>query len=216
MDAWPLFDLRLQCRGVSLRAVREADLAHLAAIQPSDYEHDPAAEMLAGLSHDQNRRRLVYQGYWRSVGTWSVRSWTLDMVVERDSCVVGVQSLEAENFPRLRTVDSGSWLIEPVRGQGVGIAMRMAALGLAFDHLGALAAISSARADNAASLGVSRRIGYQPNGISLNDSGNGRVELQHLRLTSTAWKASGLSKQVRVEGVEACRPWFFETGSKSR
>ncbi|MGH3302281.1 MAG: hypothetical protein ACRDOK_11465, partial [Streptosporangiaceae bacterium] len=37
MPAWPLFGLRLHCRGVVLRPVTEADLPHLAAIQPDDY-----------------------------------------------------------------------------------------------------------------------------------------------------------------------------------
>ena len=207
-DAWPLFGLRLRCDDVVLRPVRECDLPHLAAIQPSDYEHDPRAERLPGQDLEEHRRRLVHQGYWRSLGTWSPASWCLDFAVEYAGGVVGVQTLEADDFPDLRTVDSGSWLTPAARGRGVGIAMRTAALGLAFDHLGALAAVTSARADNAASLGVSRHVGYQENGVSLNASANGLVELRHMRLTAADWKASGLGARVDVGGVEACRPWF--------
>lgn len=212
--AWPLFDLRLRCRGLELRVVRESDLARLAEVRPDDFEHDPRAEMFAGLDLRQNRRRLVYQEYWRNLGTWSPTSWYLDMAVTADGEVVGVQSLEAEQFPSVRTVDSGSWLIPAVRGRGLGVAMRMAVLGLAFDHLGALAAVTSADSGNAASLGVSRRIGYQPNGVSLNSSGHGRIELTHLRLTVAAWRASGYGRDVTVTGFEPCRPWFGlpETG----
>jgi len=205
---WPLSGLRLQCRGISLRPVREDDLPRLADIQPDDWGHDPHAELLPELDLAQNRRRLLYQGHWRALGTWSPSSWTLGLAVEADGAVVGMQALEAEQFPVLRTVDSGSWLTDAVRGRGIGVAMRMAVLGLAFDHLGALAAVSSAASDNAASLGVSRRIGYQPNGVSLNDSGNGLIELTHVRLTAAAWHAAGHRREVTVTGFEPCRPWF--------
>lgn len=205
---WPLFGLRIHCRGVELRAVREDDLPRLAAIRPDDYEHDPHAEMFAGLDQRQNRSRLSYQEYWRSFGTWSPTSWCLNVAVQHDGVVIGIQSLEAEQFPVLRTVDSGSWLVHAMRGRGIGVAMRMAVLGLAFDHLGALAAVTSADGDNAASLGVSRRIGYVDNGVSLNDSGHGPIELVHLRLTADRWQASGLAAEVAVSGFEPCRPWF--------
>ena len=68
----------------------------------------------------------------------------------------GMHSLRAEDFPALRTVDSTSWLIEAVRGRHLGVAMRMAVLGLAFDHLDAPAAVTSADGDKGASLGVSQ------------------------------------------------------------
>jgi RimJ/RimL family protein N-acetyltransferase len=208
MTDWPLFGLRLQCRGVTLRPVREDDLPQLAALQPNDYEHDPRAELWPELDWRQNRRRLACQGYWRSLGTWSPSSWSLDFAVESDGVLVGRQSLEAENFPVLRTVDSGSWLARPARGHGTGVAMRMAVLGLAFGPLGAVAAVSSARSDNAASLGVSRRVGYQPNGVSLTDSGTGPAELAHVRLLAANWRASGHQDEVTVAGFEPCRPWF--------
>jgi RimJ/RimL family protein N-acetyltransferase len=207
-SAWPLFDLRIRCRTTELRPVRESDLSLLASIQPDDYEHDPHAEMLPGLDLAQNRERLVYQDYWRALGTWSPSSWSLPLVVEYGGAVVGVQSVEAENFPALRTVDSGSWLVAPVRGRGVGVAMRMAVLGLAFDQLGALAAITSARHDNGASLGVSHSIGYTDNGVGLNDSGSGLVELKHMRLTIQQWRAAGLCSEVVVHGLTPCLPWF--------
>jgi RimJ/RimL family protein N-acetyltransferase len=206
--AWPLFDLRLRCRGVVLRPVSEADLPHLAEIQPADWEHDPHAELLPGLDLRQNRARLCYQDYWRSVGTWSPSSWSLEFAVESDGMVVGVQALEAEQFPVLRTVGSGSWLIQRVRGRGIGVAMRIAVLGLAFDHLGALAAVTSARTDNSASLGVSRRVGYSDNGVSLTDSARGVVELRQFRLTAPVWQAAGHGAEVTVTGFEPCRPWF--------
>jgi RimJ/RimL family protein N-acetyltransferase len=203
-----LFGLRIRCDAVSLRPVREDDLPHLAAIQPDDYEHDPRADLFPGLSDRQHRARLVYQDYWRSMGTWSPSSWSLAFLVEYQGTAVGVQSLEAGDFPALGTVDSGSWLVSAVRGRGIGVAMRTAVLSLAFDHLGARAAVTSARRDNGASLAVSKRLGYRDNGVSLNNSGSGLVELTHLRLTKDEWQASGRGQQAEVMGLATCLPWF--------
>jgi RimJ/RimL family protein N-acetyltransferase len=206
MDAyWPMFDLRLRYRDVLLRPMREADLPHLAAVLPDDVGHDPRLAMFGSQSFAENERRLFCQGYWKALGTWDPASWALHLVVECGGDLVGVQTLEGENFPALRTVDSASWLIPAARGRGAGVAMRTAALGLAFDHLGAVAAISSATLANAASLGVSRRIGYADNGISrIVDTSGDVVELQHLRLTSDRWP----SPPVEVEGLTPVLPWF--------
>ncbi len=156
----------------------------------------------------QHRARLVHQDYWRALGTWSPDTWTLPFLVEHEGVVVGMQALEGSGFTVGRTVDSVSWLVPEVRGRGLGVAMRAAVLSLAFDHLGALAAVSSAWLDNAASLGVSRRLGYVDNGVTLNPSTSGLRELQHLRLTAGDWQESGRGRQVRVVGLEPCLPWF--------
>jgi RimJ/RimL family protein N-acetyltransferase len=209
MKDWPLAGLRLRCREVSLRPVREADLPTLADMLPADFEQDPRLELFPGLSDRENQRRLFHQGYWRSLGTWSPSSWALHFAVAYHGALVGVQTLEGEDFPVLRTVDSASWLVPEVRGQGLGVAMRTAVLGLSFDHLGAVAAVSSAVAGNAASLGVSRRIGYADNGVGLIAVPGGAVEeLRHLRLTAEAWRAAGHGRAVTVEGVAPCLPWF--------
>jgi RimJ/RimL family protein N-acetyltransferase len=203
---WPLFDLRLHSGPVMLRPVTDSDLEVLTGLFPDDFDLDPGAERFRGLDVRRDRRRLFAQGIWRSRGTWSPASWCLDLAVEHDGRLVGLQSLEGEDFVALRTVDSGSWLTPEVRGRGLGVAMRTAALGLAFDHLGAVAAVSSAVPDNAASLGVSRRLAYAENGVSRTDSPHGVVELRHLRLTAEAWRAAG--HRVSVDGFEPCLAWF--------
>jgi RimJ/RimL family protein N-acetyltransferase len=70
-------------------------------------------------------------------------------------------------------------------------------LSLAFEHLGAVAAVSEAWADNAASLGVSRSLGYVDTHA---EDRSGRT-MQHLRLTT--WRAPW---PVEVEGLDPCRP----------
>lgn len=203
---WPLFDLRLRCGPVSLRPVTDADLPRLSELLPGDLDLDPRAERFAALEDRRDRQRLFAQGIWRSRGTWSPASWCLDLAVESDGELIGAQALEGDDFLRLRTVDSFSWLTHSSRGRGLGVAMRTAALGLAFDHLGAVAAVSSAVLDNGASLGVSRRLRYVDNGVSLTDSPAGVVELQHLRLSRDAWQSVGHA--VDVTGLEPCLPWF--------
>jgi hypothetical protein len=68
--------------------------------------------------------------------------------------------------------------------------------------------VTSARTDNAASLGVSRHLGYRDNGISLNTSAKGLVELKHMRLTAEEWRATAQGRPVSVSGVEEYLLWF--------
>jgi RimJ/RimL family protein N-acetyltransferase len=203
---WPFFDLLITCGEVLLRGVTDDDLPALADALPDDLELDPANERLASLPPDVDRRRQLAAEIWKHRGTWSPRSWCLDLAVEVAGQVVGVQALEAEQFPQLRTVDSFSWLATSVRGRGLATSMRTAVLAVAFEHLGAEVAVSSARTDNAASLAVSRRLGYVDNGLSRTITPTGPFELQHVRLTRDAWLASGRS--AAVHGFDECRAWF--------
>ena len=203
---WPLFDLVLAHGPVTLRVVRDSDLEELVAQLPDDVELDPRRERFAGLDQARDRRRRFVQGFWSSRGTWSPDGWCLDLRVDAEGVLVGVQTLEGDHFADLRTVDTASWLVPAARGRGIGTAMRAAVLGLAFDHLGAIAAVSSAVLDNHASLGVSRRLGYADNGRSLIRTESGPAELQHLRLTADRWRAGG--REVTVSGAEPCLPWF--------
>ncbi|MBM2620201.1 GNAT family N-acetyltransferase [Actinoplanes sp. LDG1-06] len=208
-EYWPLFGLRLAFRDVVLRPMREDDLPHLAAALPDDVGHDPRLALFASQDMAANERRLFCQGYWKALGTWDPESWVLHFAVAYSDELVGVQTLEGDNFPRLRTVDSASWLIREVRGRGVGVAMRTAMLQFAFGPLGAAAAITSATVTNAASLGVSRRVGYSENGVSrIVDTGGDVAELQHFRLTADQWTGA----DVTIDGFDPCRPWFGAPG----
>ena len=88
--------------------------------------------------------------------------------------------------------------------------MRAAVLALAFGPLEAQCAITSAWDDSHASLGVSRAVGYQPNGQYRHrrDDGSGIGSMVHLRLTREDWLSSGTGDDVQITGFEACRPYF--------
>lgn len=203
---WPFFDLRITSGEVVLRGVTDADLEPLLEALPGDLEMNPANERFAGLADDADRRRQLVAEIWKHRGTWSPGSWCLDLAVEVDGRVVGVQALEGEEFPLLRTVDSFSWLAADVRSRGLATLMRVGVLALAFEHLGAEAAVSSAVLDNAPSLAVSRRLGYVDNGLSRTNTPNGPATLQHVRLTRETWLAG--RRTAEVAGARACLPWF--------
>src|SRR5262249_19574608 len=64
-----------------------------------------------------------------AIGTWRPQAWRLSLVVRSAGGeILGVQELEGNDFPTLRTVDSSSFLIPPARGRGYGKQMRTAVL----------------------------------------------------------------------------------------
>lgn len=207
---WPLPGLRLRTPDLLLRPTTEADLVDVVATLSADVVTNPHLARFPGLDVSTSRALSVYQSYWQSVGNWSVDSWRLDFVVVADGRIVGVQSLEGDDFPVLRTVDSASHLAAAVRGRGWGKQARRAILALAFGPLEAEFAITSAWQDNAASIGVSRAVGYRPNGESLHraDTGQGAATMSQFRLSRADWEATGQAASVTVSGFEPCRPFF--------
>jgi RimJ/RimL family protein N-acetyltransferase len=205
---WPLFDLRLASPDLALRAMTEADLVPIAGLLPDDVELDPAAQTYDAGDARTGRGIVTHQNYWQAYGNWRPGAWRLPFAVRAAGEIVGVQELEGNDFPALRTVDTASFLVPAARGRGYGKQMRGAVLALAFGPLQAQAAITSAWHDNHASLGVSRALGYRPNGESLQARGDRADVMQHMRLLRADWLASGLAGQVRISGLEGCWPLF--------
>jgi RimJ/RimL family protein N-acetyltransferase len=205
---WPLLDLRLKVAGLQLRPMCEADQLPLAELLPDDVELDPAATRYPGLDEPTSRRVIGFQHYWRSYGSWSPQHWRLNFCVRADGELIGVQELEATEFPQLRTVDSSSYLVPQARGRGIGKQMRRAVLALAFGPLQAEAAISSAWQGNLASLAVSRALGYQFNGESLQSGADGVGTMVHLRLRRLDWLAGAGADGVQITGFDECLPYF--------
>jgi RimJ/RimL family protein N-acetyltransferase len=205
---WPLDDLRIRTPDLLLRPVTEADLGALADLLPEDVEQDPAAYTFEGLPAAANRGVVVHQEYWRARGGWRAESWALGLGVFAGGRLIGQQGLEGDDFAVLRTVDSFSFLAPDARGRGWGVQMRAGALALAFGALAARTAVTSAWHDNAASLGVSRSLGYADNGTFVHRRGDGVDEMVHLRLDRATWLASTWPDRVQVSGVGPCLPFF--------
>ncbi len=204
----PLADLRLRTTELELRPVDAAGLDALAAVLPDDVELDPRIPRYAGLGAPERRAAVLRQSIWAAAGAWRPEEWALTFVVRSGGAVVGAQTLEGSDFVHTRTVDSASWLVPDARGLGWGGQARAAVLALAFGPLGAEFAVTSAWHDNHASLGVSRRLGYELNGRTTHHGGDRVDTMVHLRLSRAAWRARGQGEGVRIEGFEPCRPYF--------
>jgi RimJ/RimL family protein N-acetyltransferase len=210
---WPLYDLRISTPRLELRLPTEAELVSLAEIARAGI-HD-GSEMPFSVpwtrlpSPDFEWGFMQY--HWRARGEWMAEHWTLELGVFRDGAPIGMQALLAGDFPRLRTVRTGSWLGLPSQGRGLGKEMRAAILGFAFDGLSAEVAETEAFADNAASLGVSRALGYEDNGIGLMAPFGMPRETTRFRLTRERWlrvRAERALPHATIAGLEPCLPLF--------
>ncbi len=85
--------------------------------------------------------------------------------------------------------------------------MRAAVLHLAFEGLGAQHAVSGAFENNAASLGVSRKLGYRDDGIERHIVRGDPAVARRLRLTRADWQAAR-SIPVEIHGLPPCLPFF--------
>ncbi len=206
---WPLFGLRVATPRLELRLPTLEELAELADLA-AEGVHDPAMMPFREPWTDAEpalRARGVLQYHWKQWGTWTPEDWSLNFVVFHDGVVVGTQKLGARNFAILREVSTASWLGRRHHGRGIGTEMRAAVLHFAFAGLGAEQATTGAFRDNAASWGVSRKLGYQADGIArLVVRGQPVVE-RRLRLDRVDWEAHhGIS--VEISGLEPCLPLF--------
>jgi RimJ/RimL family protein N-acetyltransferase len=207
-ESWPLFGLAIRTPDLELRALREADAFALAEGLSPDLELDPTLPRFALGDERLVRATVPLQSYWRAYGNWTVENWNLSFGVWHGDTLIGTQTLEGEQFLAKRVVDSSSHLRPEWRGKGLGKEMRRAVLALAFGELGAEWAVSSAWTDNAASLGVSRALGYELNGLSRHAGEGRKGVLQHVLLTRERWEAGDGGAGITIRGFEACRPMF--------
>jgi RimJ/RimL family protein N-acetyltransferase len=121
---------------------------------------------------------------------------------------VGVQELHARRFVGRKTVESGSWLALEHQGHGLGTEMRAALLLFSFDHLQADWAESSAAAWNEASLRVSRKLGYEVNGVSRAQTRADEV-VDEVRVRLRREDFARPSWSLTTEGVEAATAFLL-------
>lgn len=205
-DLFPPFGLTIESGPVVLRGISDEILPELCDLAVRGI-HDPE-KMPFNLPwtdapiQDLARNTAAY--HWRARAEFSPQQWGLHLAVFHQGRLVGAQGFETSDYLVTRTGETGSWLGREFQGQGIGTAMRQAICAFVFDHLGAEAVTSGAFLDNPASLAVSRKLGYQPNGIRRLKRREGELALnQALLLTPEAFVRG--PHQVRVTGLEAFR-----------
>ena len=85
--------------------------------------------------------------------------------------------------------------------------MREAILHLAFAGLGARVAYSSAWEENTASLGVSRALGYRPNGTALRLRGHETALQINMVLERADWEQRRRD-DIEITGLDSCLEFF--------
>lgn len=187
-DCWPPYRLQLRAGDLVLTVITDDDVPGLvdlvlAGIHAPDAM--PFSEPWTLAPAERLPAELVR--YYSSVRAgFRPESFDLLFAVRVGGVLVGTQGLHARQFAVTRTVETGSWLGLAHQGQGIGTRMRRAICAYAFDHLGAAEVTSGAFLDNPASLAVSRKVGYRPNGMVRLQRREGEMALnQKLVLTPT-------------------------------
>lgn len=205
VDHYPMYGLRLATPRLELRLPDPDELARLGELA-ADGVHDPAVMPFMVPWTDQppaDLPRAVITYHWSLLARVTPANWWIPFAVFRDGEVVGTQEISATDFAVMREVGTGSWVGQRFHRQGIGAEMRAAVLHLAFEGLGAACAISDARDDNLGSNGVSRKLGYAPDGIVRRAIRGEPATFQRLRLERAAWAARS-RVPVTVVGLEAC------------
>lgn len=206
-EHWPFFSLRIRTPRLELRYPTDADLFALTAL-PSQGVHDPATmpftEAWTRASSPELERNSL-QFWWSRRASLQPDNWALPFAVFEDGEPLGVQDVGAKQFAIARTVITGSWLVRHAQGRGIGKEMRAAVLHFAFAGLGAVEAYTSAFEDNPASLGVTRALGYRPNG-SVVDAREGKA-VRHLQfvLPRTDWEPRRRD-DITISALDPCLP----------
>jgi RimJ/RimL family protein N-acetyltransferase len=210
-DLWPTFALRIHTPRLTLRLPDENELAALAQVVADGVHKPHERPFLTPWTEraPEDRARIVLQGHWDDLASWTPTNWTLGLgVFVSDSQPVGMVSLRAQDFRVVRGVTTTSWLGLAHQRQGLGTEARAGLLTLAFDHLGATDATTEVFPDNHASQGVSRKLGYLPDGISKDARGDEVLVSDRLRLTAPRW-AEISHPPATVEGIEQARSMFL-------
>jgi RimJ/RimL family protein N-acetyltransferase len=207
---WPLFGLLIETPRLQLRLPHEDELLALARAARDIASPDgPRLQMpwMYGDSPDMERQLL--QRHWRALAHWKPVSWHLALTVFLADEPIGMQDLWAEDFAQRRSVSTGSWITQTRQGRGYGTEARAAVLELAFDHLGAVEALTEYTEGNYASERVSLKLGYVPNGQrTAHRDDTGRTTEYQLRLDRLVWEGRARRDHTVVAGLGPCLPMF--------
>jgi RimJ/RimL family protein N-acetyltransferase len=204
--AWPFFGLRISTPMLELVYPTDElipDLINLATQGIHEPGFMPFSVGWSSLDTPDLDRGMA-QFYWRNRAELSPNAWSIPFVVSVDGEPIGLQDALAKDFPVLRIAETGSWLGKEHQGTGIGTEMRAAILHLLFEGLGAERATTRSRYDNPSSLGVTQKLGYEPNGTSLEDYGDGKPWVtEHFFLSRDSWQHIRRD-DIEITGLADC------------
>jgi RimJ/RimL family protein N-acetyltransferase len=208
-SAFPPFGLRVTCGDLELRLPDDAELLRLADVAVAGV-HPPERRPFLfpwTVGEPDEVRRGLLQYHWSARGKISPEAWALELAVFRRGEPIGVQSVAAKSFPVTRSAGTGSWLGLVHHGQGIGKRMRLMALHLLFEGFDAADATTEAFDDNPESNGVTRALGYAPNGVVLQERQGEPATENRYRMTRATWAARPDVHRldVTLEGVAPVR-----------
>ncbi|MGO4456822.1 GNAT family N-acetyltransferase [Streptomyces sp. M-16] len=210
MRHWPIIELELSTPDLFLRLPSDAELDELAQVAAEGVVPDGAVFFPQpwASAPPAERARNVVQNHWWARGDWNRDNWRLLLAVFHDGQVIGQQNLSARDFATTGEARTGFWLGRRFQGQGYGTQMRAAALALAFDGLDAARVTSTAFANNASSRGVSRKFGYQPNGVHRIAVEGRPFDAYEEVIASADWQAHDRLVPVAVTGLSSAIEYF--------
>jgi RimJ/RimL family protein N-acetyltransferase len=159
----PVLGLRITAGPIELRGLTDdliGPLGQLAAKGTRAPGAPPFTTTRWTLAPPEEVPLLLAQVIWARRADFSPSKWTAPLAAFADGQLAGFVGLTAKNYLVTRTATTASWLGLDFHGRGIGTAMRRVLCAFAFDYLGAEYLTSEAFADNPASLGVSRKLGY--------------------------------------------------------
>ena len=167
-EIWPPYAVRLVAGDLLLTVVSDADIPGVVELALAGI-HEPGQMPFSVPWTEDDPAELPANNvryYSRVRAAFSPEKFDLVFAVRRHGELLGIQAIHTQDFAVTRTAETGSWLARRAQGHGIGTRMRQAVCSFAFDELGAVELTSGAFLDNPASLAVSRKVGYEPNGVS--------------------------------------------------
>jgi RimJ/RimL family protein N-acetyltransferase len=207
---WPLFDVEVRTPRLTLRYLDDALGAELAALAVGGI-HDSSWTPFAVPWTDVPADELgpnCFRFWWKGRAETSMDDWNINLAVIADGEVVGATGLGAVKFPVTRSFETGSWLGREHQGRGLGTELRIATLHLGFVGLDAQVAGTGAFADNAPSLGVTRKLGYEPNGVGHRDRRGESALMLRFRMSREHFDARVRRDDVEIAGDRAAREFL--------
>ncbi|WP_062076892.1 GNAT family N-acetyltransferase [Demequina globuliformis] len=186
---WPAAALRVTAGDLELRWMDDALLARVAEVAGRGV-HAPEVmpfyrPWTTGTPEEVARAVLTFQ--WAQRAHVSPARLVLELGVLWRGEPVGIQGASGGQWGIKREVETGSWLGAEFHGRGIGTRMRIMYLALMFDHLDANYVTSAAFQDNPSSNAVSRKAGYEPDGLLHDVRADKPAMLNRWRMSRERW-----------------------------